>query len=104
MLFDLQRRIVGDAEVVSVVGDVDLTSLPRLAAALSDLGASGSSAEVTLDLSGVDYVDPVCLGVLLLADLRVRRAGGRMTVLVTPAVRAMLAETRVSEILAIRTA
>lgn len=102
MLFDLQRRIVGDTEVWSVVGDLDLASLPRLATALGDLGSPEGNAEVTLDLSGVDYIDPLCLGALLLADLRVRRSGGQLTVLTTPAVGAMLSEIRVSEILAIR--
>ncbi|MCZ7627828.1 MAG: hypothetical protein M5U19_01420 [Microthrixaceae bacterium] len=43
MLFDLQRRTVGATEVVSVIGDVDLASLPSLATALGDLGGLRSA-------------------------------------------------------------
>lgn len=99
MLFDLQRRTVGATEVVSVIGDVDLASLPSLATALGDLGGLDPRGRVTLDLRGVDYIDPVCLGALVAAELRVRRAGGVMSVRATDAVRALLVETRLSEIM-----
>lgn len=101
MLFDLQRRTVGETEVVSVIGDLDVASLPRLVTALGDLGGPRPDGAVTLDLQGVDYMDPVCLGALVAADLRVRRAGGVMTVLAGEVVRALLAETRLSEILTV---
>lgn len=87
--------------MVTVIGDVDLASLPRLASALGDLGDSRPNGDVTLDLRGVDYIDPVCLGALVAADLRVRRAGGVMTVLARGAVRALLDETRLSEIITV---
>lgn len=99
MLFDLQRRTVAGTEVVAVIGDVDLASLPGLATALGDLGDLGPGGEVMLDLGGVDYFDPVCLGALVAADLRVRRVGGVMTVLARDAVRDLLIETRMSEIM-----
>jgi anti-anti-sigma factor len=101
VLFDLQRRTVGETEVVSVVGDLDLASLPRLATALGDLGGSRPDGAVTLDLEGVDYMDPVCLGALVAADLRVRRAGGVMTVRAGEPILALLAETRLNRILTV---
>lgn len=102
MLFDIQRRTEGDTEVVAVLGDVDLASLPRLATALGELGATPPSERTIIDLGGVDYLDPVCLGVLLAADLRVRRAGGVLTVLASGAVRSLLADSRLTEILEVR--
>jgi anti-anti-sigma factor len=101
VLFDLQRRTVGETEVVSVIGDLDLASLPRLATALGDLDGSRPAGAVTLDLEGVDYMDPVCLGALVVADLRVRRAGGVMTVRAGEPIRTLLAETRLIEILTV---
>ncbi len=94
MLFDIQRRIADGREVVSVVGDVDLASLPELATALM-----ASTGDVVVDLSGVDYVDPVCLGALIAMDLRVRRGGGHLTVRASSGVGSLLEESRLNEIL-----
>lgn len=100
-MFDVQRRTVDSSEVLSVVGDVDLATLPELAAAITELLGPGRVGSVTLDLAGVDYIDPVCLGVLVNAGLRSRRAGGDLTVVASGPVRELLAETRLDEILAV---
>jgi anti-anti-sigma factor len=55
--------------------------------------------EVALDLSAVDYVDPVALGVVLAGSLRVSRRGGRFVLVCPPGrPRELLAETGVDRI------
>lgn len=87
--------------MVSVLGDLDLAALPRLT---EELGHLRDTGKVTLDLEGVDYLDPVCLGALLAAELRTRRAGGSLDVLAGPEVRRLLRETRLDEIIEVRAA
>jgi len=99
VLFDMQVTDHDGTEVVTVVGDVDLAGLPRLHAALE------SRAErVVVDLRAVDWFDPVCLGVLLAANLRATRRGGSLTVVATAAVAEMLADTGVDQVLAVTAA
>lgn len=97
MLFDVQVTTAGSATVVTVIGDVDLASLPRLAAALDDY----STGDRVLDLRSVDWFDPICFGVLLTADLRARRQGGSLVVKAAGAVAALLEETRLDSVLEI---
>ncbi|MEZ5237745.1 MAG: STAS domain-containing protein [Microthrixaceae bacterium] len=94
MLFDVRSHEEGATTVVSVVGDVDLASLPRFAEALS-----ATRGPTTIDLTGVDFFDPVCLGVLVAADLRSRREGTALGVIVGAAVGSLLAEARLEGIL-----
>lgn len=75
--------------VVSVVGDVDLATLPRLWTALER--AEGPA--VAVDLTSVSWFDPVCLGALVAAAMKVRRRSGRFTVLATGATAALLSES-----------
>ncbi len=95
MLFDVQVATDADATVVSVVGDVDLATLPRLAAVLDGVATS----ERIVDLRSVDWFDPLCLGVLLSADLRARRQGGSLVVRATGQVAELLAEARLDSVL-----
>ena len=98
MLFDVQVTTRDSAEVISVIGDVDLATLPRMAAALD-----GATAEVVeVDLRSVDWFDPLCLGVLIAADLRVRRRGGALVVRADGQVADMLAESRVDTVLTVQ--
>ncbi len=95
MLFDTRVLGVGDWEVLNVVGDLDLASLPMLRQGLDRI----SGPRTALDLSGVDHLDPVSLGAVLLGALRAVRTGGRFVVVVPdgPA-RDLLAETGVDRI------
>ncbi len=77
-----------------VVGDVDLASLPRFASEVSQL-----EGDTTVDLTGVDWFDPVCLGVLFAAALRVRRSGHGIDVVASERVRALLGELRLDEVI-----
>ncbi len=98
MLFDVRVLPVGDWDVLSVVGDLDLATLPALRQAFDRIEAS----DAAVDLSGVDYVDPVTLGALLVGSLRAGRSGGRFAVVCPPgAARELLAETGVDRILTV---
>ena len=96
MLFDARTIDRDGWTVVSVVGEIDLATLTTLRQEL--IRAEGPC--VALDLSSVDYVDPVTLGVVIAGALRVDRRGGRFTVVCPPGgVRDLLAETRIDQIL-----
>lgn len=98
MLFDVRTVPVGDWEVLRVVGDMDLATLPRLRQALDGIDVQSGA----IDLSGVGYLDPVVLGVLLLGALRATRADGRFVVVAPPGpARDLLAETGVDRILTV---
>jgi anti-anti-sigma factor len=98
VLFDVRVLPVGDWDVLCVVGDVDLATVPALRQSLDRLEAPSAA----IDLSGVDYLDPVALGVLLVGSLRAARSGGRFAV-VCPAgpARDLLVETGVERILTV---
>jgi anti-anti-sigma factor len=65
---------------IEVVGDLDMVSCPQLVAALAGVA---SGADVTLDLSGVTFMDSTALA-LLVKTHETRRAGGARLVLAAP--------------------
>jgi anti-anti-sigma factor len=96
VLFDARTVSRDGWTVVSVVGEIDLASLTAVRQEL--VRAEGD--RVAFDISSVDYVDPVALGVLIAGALRVHRRDGRFVVVSTPGrARELLAETRLDEIL-----
>jgi anti-sigma B factor antagonist len=70
-----------DGVLVLVAGELDVATLPRLrsgvAAALA--AAPASTRRVVIDLDAVGLLDPVVLGVLLEARLRVHDRGATLT-------------------------
>lgn len=94
MLFDVRTVHRGGWDVVQVVGDVDLATVPTLQAAL--LSADGE--RVALDLGGVDHFDPLGFGVVLSASLRTARRGARFAVLCAGRPRELFAESGVDRI------
>jgi len=98
VLFDVRVLAVGDWDVVNVVGDMDLAGLPAVRQALDRT----DSPSVAIDLSGVDHLDPVALGVVLLGALRSSRSGGRFVVVSPPGpARNLLVETGVDQIVTV---
>ena len=59
-----QREQAGDTTVLSVEGDLDLSSAPRLKWALADSQSQGPK-HLIVDLSGVAFIDSTALGVLV---------------------------------------
>jgi anti-anti-sigma factor len=64
-----------DPPVMTVRGEVDLASAPKLAAGLSELIGRGHSL-VALDLGSVEFMDSTGLGVLVGSIQRLRERGG----------------------------
>jgi len=95
VLFDVQVAEAGGWQVLTVVGDVDVATLPRLTAATDRLDAG----QVAVDLRPVEWFDPVCSGVLVSVALRARRRGGRAVFVVGDSVRRTMVDTRLAEVL-----
>lgn len=64
---------------VTVRGDVDLSTTPRLRRAFLDLDSAGHH-HIDVDLERVEFLDSAGIGVLIGALRRARRAGGNLTV------------------------
>ncbi len=71
-------RVAGNTMEVAAAGELDLATAPKLDAALRR--AQAKAEVVVLDLRGVEFMDCDGLHVLLAADHRARRAGGRLVV------------------------
>lgn len=77
-LLDVTMRPLDDGPVlVSLTGDLDAYSVPRLRDALDELV---SGVDVVFDLSGVPFLDSAGLGALIAGVRRVRDGGARATV------------------------
>ena len=70
--FSVEPR--GAGVVVSVQGELDITSSPRFDECLSE--ASAGSDRVILDMSGVDFMDTTALAVIVGHWRRLAAAGG----------------------------
>jgi anti-sigma B factor antagonist len=91
VLFELQRRERHGWTVVAVIGELDLSVVPRVRAALREVvapvagfGAGSVPARVLIDLRDVDFLDSAGLGVVLGAVRRIRAAGGIAVLVVAP--------------------
>lgn len=62
--FAIETAIEGDATTITVRGELDLSTSPDLAGALTD-AAAASMGSVTLDLSGITFIDSSALRVLV---------------------------------------
>jgi anti-sigma B factor antagonist len=65
----------GNAHVVTVEGDLDVSTAPRLRSELARAASEGAT-EVVVDLLRVPFVDSVALGVLVEASKRTAARGG----------------------------
>ena len=79
MDLEIETREYGAWWVVSVQGELDIASAPRLREAVIDVVTSGH-AEVIVDLDGVDFIDSTGLGVLVGALKRTRTHGGDLRI------------------------
>lgn len=69
------------AYVVTVGGELDLYSTPRLTAELGALAAD--APEVVLDLTAVTFMDSTALGAILASARLLRDGGGRLSLVAT---------------------
>jgi anti-sigma B factor antagonist len=64
---------------VSVAGELDIASAPRIDEALAAVEEKGPSL-IVLDLRGLEFMDSTGLRTILAADSRAREAGRRLAV------------------------
>ncbi len=98
MLFDVRDVTRGGWTAVTVVGDVDLATLPMLRSHIDRVGGD----RVALDLSSVDLFDPLGFGVVLASSMRALRRGAAFAVVCPPGrPRELFAESGVDRIVTV---
>jgi anti-sigma B factor antagonist len=79
---------------VTISGEIDLYTAPRLHSELAALLAEGMPARVVIDMSGVEFCDSTGMNVLLSCLRRARERGGELEIAdPKPAVRKILQVT-----------
>jgi anti-sigma B factor antagonist len=71
-----------DTRVISVSGEIHVTTAPEFSQKLNDAIAAGTR-RVVIDMSGVEFIDSTGLSVLLNGLRRVTRADGRLALVVS---------------------
>lgn len=69
----------GDVVVAAIVGRLDAVRVPMIYKQVSELGDSGAT-QVTLDLSGLEWMDSSGVGQLVVLYKKVKAAGGAVNV------------------------
>ncbi len=90
---DLEVSKLGTASKLSVTGEIDVATAPRLGEALEWLRVM-RCRRVVLDLRGVSFCDCAGLSVFIDADLAMTRAGGHLVICgASPGLRRLLGIT-----------
>jgi anti-sigma B factor antagonist len=98
---DLVVRQLDSAQVpgLSVAGEVDMATAPRLRDAFVQLAADHPGAKAVVDLDGVAFLDSLGLGVLVGGLRRLRTTGGDLAlVCTTPKLLELLALCRLDRV------
>jgi anti-sigma B factor antagonist len=74
--------VLGRWQVVSMQGDLDVSTVPGLRQLFSDLAGAGCR-RILLDLDGIRFVDSSGIGVLIGAQRRLQQLGGELRVVAT---------------------
>jgi anti-sigma B factor antagonist len=79
---------------MSVTGEIDLYTAPRLHSELTAALAAGTPLRLVVDMSGVEFCDSTGMNVLLAAHRRAREDGGDLQLVSPrPAIRKVLQVT-----------
>jgi anti-sigma B factor antagonist len=96
MSFDARTERVGTAAVVAFIGELDIASEARAAAALE--AVIGAGTVLVADLRKLDFLDSTGIRVLLTADLQAKAKGMRFGVARSDGmVRKLLEVTRIEQ-------
>ncbi len=96
------ESIVDEITVLGLSGDVDISTLPRLADALGRFAHNAHS--IAVDLDGITVLDDAALGIILGAAARLDSNGGRLYLIATNTkIRDHLHKTRLDEIVSLHT-
>ena len=94
MELEVSCRFQGDHTVMSVAGEIDLYTAPRLHAGLASALVDGNPVRIVVDMSGVEFCDSTGMNVLLAAQRRAREVGGDLELAgPRPAIRKILQVT-----------
>jgi len=96
----------GDGEfVLSLAGELDIDSSARLQKAVARLCANGALSRLTIDLSGLDFIDSTGLAAIVFASKLCERCGGELELIRGPdTVQQVFALTGLAEHLPFRNA
>ena len=79
---------------MSVTGEIDLYTAPRLHSELTSALAASTPVQLVVDMAGVEFCDSTGMNVLLAAQRRAREAGGDLQLASPrPAIRKVLQVT-----------
>ena len=91
---NVSSRFHDDHTIVTICGEIDLYTAPRLHSELGAVLVDGMPTRVVIDMSGVDFCDSTGMNVLLSCLRRVRERGGELEIASPkPAVRKILQVT-----------
>ena len=94
MELNVSSRFRDDHTIVTISGEIDLYTAPRLHSELAAVLADGMPTRVVIDMSGVEFCDSTGMNVLLSCLRRVRERGGELEIASPkPAVRKILQVT-----------
>lgn len=77
--FELEVTVLENEAVISVVGELDFSTAPRLREQILEL-LKGGTTSLVIDLSQLDFVDSSGLGVLVATLKRMRERDGSLMI------------------------
>jgi len=90
----VSTRSQGGRTVMSLGGEIDLYTAPRLHGELVTILSGDAPVQIVVDMSGVDFCDSTGMNVLLAAHRRAREQGGDLELAAPrPAIRKILQVT-----------
>jgi len=90
----VSTRSQGGRTVMSLGGEIDLYTAPRLHGELVTVLSGDAPVQIVVDMSGVDFCDSTGMNVLLAAHRRAREQGGDLELAAPrPAIRKILQVT-----------
>lgn len=99
--FDVSRAVRDGIPVLTVRGEIDVSTAPELRERLLEVAENGAPV-VVVDLSDVSFVDSTALGVLVSGVKRFRSEGGDLRLVVTqPHISKVLEITGLNDVFAI---
>ena len=82
MDLDVKTRRQGQATILTLGGEIDVYTAPKLREAILRLVDEGAT-NIVVDMSSVDFLDSTGLGVLVEGLKRVKTRDGNLTIVVT---------------------
>jgi len=82
MDLELETSVRGGASVLTLRGEIDVYTAPRLRQAIVDL-VDGGASHIVVDMERVDFLDSTGLGVLVDGMKRVKSRDGTLAIVAT---------------------